>query len=189
MDVEILSRLQFALTACFHFLFPPISIGFALYIVMVEAMWLKTGDEKYLSAAKFFLKLFGMIFAVGVVTGIVMVFQFGTNWPVYSTFVGDVFGSPLAIEAVFAFFMESTFLAVALWGWDRVGKKGALLFDRHGVRRQPPERDMDSDSKLLHANPRGFPPAIRGPADGNNLPPARGRRSGARSKYRTQKPS
>ena len=123
MDVEILSRLQFALTACFHFLFPPISIGFALYIVMVEAMWLKTGDEKYLSAAKFFLKLFGMIFAVGVVTGIVMVFQFGTNWPVYSTFVGDVFGSPLAIEAVFAFFMESTFLAVALWGWDRVGKK------------------------------------------------------------------
>lgn len=123
MDVEILSRLQFALTACFHFLFPPISIGFALYIVIIEAMWLRTGDEKYLAAAKFFLKLFGMIFAVGVVTGIVMVFQFGTNWPVYSTFVGDVFGSPLAIEAVFAFFMESTFLAVALWGWDRVGRK------------------------------------------------------------------
>lgn len=123
MDVEILSRLQFALTACFHFLFPPISIGLALYIVIIEAMWLKTGDEKYLAAAKFFLKLFGMIFAVGVVTGIVMVFQFGTNWPVYSTFVGDVFGSPLAIEAVFAFFMESTFLAVALWGWNRVGQK------------------------------------------------------------------
>ena len=82
MDVEILSRLQFALTACFHFLFPPISIGFSLYIVAVEAMWLKTGDIKYLNAAKFFLKLFGMIFAVGVVTGIVMVFQFGTNWPI-----------------------------------------------------------------------------------------------------------
>lgn len=123
MDVEILSRLQFALTACFHFLFPPISIGFSLYIVAVEAMWLKTGNIKYLNAAKFFLKLFGMIFAVGVVTGIVMVFQFGTNWPIYSTFVGDVFGSPLAIEAVFAFFMESTFLAISLWGWNRVGKK------------------------------------------------------------------
>lgn len=135
MDVEILSRLQFALTACFHFLSLPISIGFSLYIVAVEAMWLKTGDIKYLNAAKFFLKLFGMIFAVGVVTGIVMVFQFGTNWPIYSTFVGDVFGSPLAIEAVFAFFMESTFLAISLWGWDRDRQKGAFLLDCDGVRR------------------------------------------------------
>ncbi len=123
MDVELLSRIQFATTAAFHFLFPPISIGFALFIVFVEFMWLKTGDEKYKRATKFFLKLFGMIFAVGVVTGIIMVFQFGTNWPVYSRFVGDVFGSPLAIEAVFAFFMESTFLGVALWGWDKIGKK------------------------------------------------------------------
>lgn len=123
MDVETLSRIQFALTAGFHFLFPPISIGFAVFIVIIEALWLKTGDIKYQNAAKFFLKLFGMIFAVGVVTGIVMVFQFGTNWPIYSGFVGDVFGSPLAIEAVFAFFMESTFLGIALFGWNRIGKK------------------------------------------------------------------
>ena len=123
MDVETLSRIQFALTAGFHFLFPPISIGFAVFIVIIEALWLKTGDIKYQNAAKFFLKLFGMIFAVGVVTGIVMVFQFGTNWPIYSGFVGDVFGSPLAIEAVFAFFMESTFLGVALFGWNKIGKK------------------------------------------------------------------
>ena len=123
MDVETLSRIQFALTAGFHFLFPPISIGFAVFIVIIEALWLKTGDIKYQNAAKFFLKLFGMIFAVGVVTGIVMVFQFGTNWPIYSGFVGDVFGSPLAIEAVFAFFMESTFLGIALFGWNRIGQK------------------------------------------------------------------
>jgi len=123
MEVDILSRIQFALTAGFHFLFPPISIGFSVFIVAVEALWLKTGDERYKRAAMFFLKLFGLIFAVGVVTGIVMVFQFGTNWPIYSNFVGDVFGSPLAIEAVFAFFMESTFLAIALWGWDRVSRK------------------------------------------------------------------
>ena len=123
MDTEILSRIQFALTAGFHFLFPPVSIGFAVFLALVELAYLKTGDKKFLAAAKFFAKLFAMIFAVGVVTGIILVFQFGTNWPVYSKFVGDVFGSPLAIEAVFAFFMESTFLAVVLFGWDRVGRK------------------------------------------------------------------
>ncbi len=127
MDAEILSRLQFALTAAFHFIFPPVTIGFSLFIVAVEALYLKTGDEKYKRAAAFFLKLFGMLFAVGVATGIVMVFQFGTNWPIYSRFVGDVFGSPLAIEAIFAFFMESTFLGVALWGWNRIGKKAHFV--------------------------------------------------------------
>lgn len=127
MDTEFLSRLLFAITAAFHFLFPPVSIGFSVYILAVEFMWVRTRDEKYLRAAKFFLKLFGLIFAVGVATGIIMVFQFGTNWPVYSNFVGDVFGSPLAIEAIAAFFLESTFLAVALWGWDRVGPRAHLF--------------------------------------------------------------
>ncbi len=123
MDAELLSRIQFALTAGFHFIFPPITIGFGLFIVLIEGLWLKTGDTRYRRAAEFFLKLFGLLFAIGVATGIVMVFQFGTNWPVYSNFVGDVFGSPLAIEATFAFFMESSFLGIALWGWNRVGKK------------------------------------------------------------------
>ncbi len=123
MEVDILTRIQFALTAGFHFLFPPISIGFSVFLVIVEFFWLRTGNEKYLKACKFFAKLFAMIFAVGVITGLIMVFQFGTNWPVYSKFVGDVFGSPLAIEAVFAFFMESTFLAIVLFGWNKIGKK------------------------------------------------------------------
>ncbi len=123
MEVEFLSRIQFALTAGFHFLFPPISIGLALYIVIVEAAWLFSGRECFRCAAKFFLKLFAVIFAAGVATGIVLEFEFGTNWPVYSNFVGDVFGSPLAIEAVFAFFMESVFLGVSLWGWEKTGRK------------------------------------------------------------------
>ena len=127
MEAEFLSRVLFALTAAFHFLFPPISIGFALYIFIVEALWVFRGDEKYLRAAKFFLKLFGLLFAVGVATGLIMVFQFGSNWPAYSNFVGDVFGSPLAIEAVAAFFLESTFLGISLWGWGRVGKKAHLF--------------------------------------------------------------
>jgi len=127
MDVDTLSRIQFALTAGFHFIFPPITIGFAVFIVIVEALWLKTKDPLYRKGAEFFLKLFGMLFAIGVATGIVMVFQFGTNWPVYSNFVGDVFGSPLAIEAVFAFFMESSFLGIALWGWNRVGKTAHFI--------------------------------------------------------------
>ncbi len=123
MEVDLLSRIQFAITAGFHFLFPPISIGLGVFLVLVEAMWLKTGDEKYKQAAKIFTKLFAVIFAVGVVTGIVLEFEFGTNWPIYSNFVGDVFGSPLAIEAVFAFFLESVFLGVVVWGWDKIGKK------------------------------------------------------------------
>ena len=127
MDTEILSRVLFAVTAAFHYIFPPISIGLSLYVLIVEAAWVRTGDERFLRSAKFFLKLFGLVFAVGVATGILMVFQFGTNWPVYSNFVGDVFGSPLAIEAIAAFFLESTFLAVALFGWKRVGKKAHLF--------------------------------------------------------------
>ncbi|MCA9237223.1 MAG: cytochrome ubiquinol oxidase subunit I [Planctomycetales bacterium] len=123
MDVLLLSRLQFALTIMFHYLFPPLTIGLGVVLVYLEAMFLWTKDPLYESAAKFWTKIFGLNFALGVVTGIVMEFEFGTNWAVYSRYVGDVFGSALAAEGIFAFFLESGFLSLLLFGWDRVGPK------------------------------------------------------------------
>lgn len=123
MDAEMLSRIQFGVSAGFHFLFPPLSIGLGVILVLLEAQWLRTGEKVYHSAARFWTKVFALIFAMGVVTGIVMEFEFGTNWAAYSRYVGDVFGSPLAIEAISAFFLESTFLGVLLFGWNRIGKK------------------------------------------------------------------
>ena len=122
-DVVLLSRLQFAFTIMVHYLFPPLSIGLGVLLVIFEAIWLKTGDPDWHRLTKFWVKLFAVTFAVGVATGIVMEFEFGTNWAVYSRFVGDVFGSALAAEGIFAFFLESGFLAVLVFGWDRVGKK------------------------------------------------------------------
>ena len=122
MDVLLLSRLQFAFTIMFHYLFPPLTIGLSVVLVYLEAMWLRSGDRRYHDAAKFWTRIFGLNFAMGVVTGIVMEFEFGTNWAVYSRYVGDVFGSALAAEGIFAFFLESGFLAVLLFGWDRVSK-------------------------------------------------------------------
>jgi len=123
MDVLFLSRLQFALTVMFHYIFPPLTIGLSLVIVYLMWRHLRSGDPIYESAARFWVKIFGLNFAVGVATGIVMEFQFGTNWAVYSRYVGDVFGSALAAEGIFAFFLESGFLAVLLFGWDRVSPK------------------------------------------------------------------
>ncbi len=123
MDVLTLSRLQFAGTIMFHYLFPPLTIGLGLVMVVLEAMWLRTGDRTWNDAARFWTKIFSVNFALGVSTGIVMEFEFGTNWAVYSRFVGDVFGSALAAEGIFAFFLESGFLAVLVFGWDRVGPK------------------------------------------------------------------
>lgn len=120
MDVAILARLQFALTIAFHYLFPPISIGLGLLLVFMEGMYLKTKDELYHRMTQFWVKVFGLIFALGVATGIVMEFQFGTNWATYSRYVGDIFGSILAAEGVFAFFLESGFLAILLFGWNKV---------------------------------------------------------------------
>lgn len=120
MDVEILARLQFALTIMFHYIYPPLSIGIALILVISEGIYLKTKDPVYLEMAKFWTKVFALTFAIGVATGIVMEFEFGTNWANYSRFVGDVFGSALAAEGVFAFFLESGFLAILLFGWNRV---------------------------------------------------------------------
>src|SRR5499426_1281626 len=119
-DVVLLSRLQFALTIMFHYIFPPLTIGLGVVLVYLEGMYLRTKDPLYESAAKFWTRIFGLNFALGVVTGIVMEFEFGTNWAVYSRYVGDVFGSALAAEGIFAFFLESGFLAVLVFGWDRV---------------------------------------------------------------------
>jgi cytochrome bd ubiquinol oxidase subunit I len=123
MDVEILSRLQFAITIMFHYIYPPLSIGLGLVLVVIEAIYLRTKDPFYKQMAKFWTKVFALTFAIGVATGIVMEFEFGTNWATYSRYVGDVFGSALAAEGVFAFFLESGFLAILLFGWNKVGPK------------------------------------------------------------------
>jgi len=123
MDVVLLSRLQFALTILFHYLFPPLTIGMGVVLVWLEGNYLRTRDPLYETAARFWTRIFALNFAVGVATGIVMEFEFGTNWATYSRFVGDVFGSALAAEGIFAFFLESGFLAVLVFGWDRVGPR------------------------------------------------------------------
>jgi cytochrome bd ubiquinol oxidase subunit I len=123
MDVLTLSRIQFGLTIGFHYLYPPLSIGLGVMLVIIEAAWLRTSNPVYHQMAKFWTGVFALTFALGVATGIVMEFEFGTNWAAYSRFVGDVFGSALAAEGIFAFFLESGFLAVLLFGWDKVGRK------------------------------------------------------------------
>src|SRR5271155_5624426 len=123
MDVLTLSRIQFGATIGFHYIYPPLSIGLGVMLVIMEAAWLKTKNPIYHQMARFWTKVFALTFAIGVATGIVMEFEFGTNWAAYSRFVGDVFGSALAAEGIFAFFLESGFLAILLFGWDRVGRK------------------------------------------------------------------
>lgn len=120
LNAEFLSRLQFAFTIMFHYLFPPFTIGLGLLMVLFESTYLITGHEVYEKITRFWIKIFAACFSVGVATGIVMEFEFGTNWASYSRFVGDVFGSPLAAEGIFAFFLESGFLAILLFGWGRV---------------------------------------------------------------------
>jgi cytochrome d ubiquinol oxidase subunit I len=123
MDVEILARIQFALTIMFHYVFPPLSIGLGLALVIMGACFLITKKPVYFQMARFWTRIFALTFAMGVATGIVMEFEFGTNWATYSRYVGDVFGSALAAEGVFAFFMESGFLALLLFGWDKIGPR------------------------------------------------------------------
>ena len=120
MDVVTLSRIQFALTIMFHYLFPPLTIGLGIIIAYLEGMFLWKKDQSYMDAARFWTGIFGVNFAIGVATGIVMEFEFGTNWAMYSRFVGDVFGSALAAEGIFAFFLESGFLAILVYGHGRV---------------------------------------------------------------------
>ncbi|MDE6442959.1 MAG: cytochrome ubiquinol oxidase subunit I [Muribaculaceae bacterium] len=123
MTVVDWSRWQFALTAIYHWLFVPLTLGLSLIVAIMESLYLKTQSEKWLAATKFWMTLFGINFAIGVATGIILEFEFGTNWSNYSWFVGDIFGAPLAIEGLVAFFMESTFVAVMFFGWNKVSPK------------------------------------------------------------------
>lgn len=120
METEILARIQFAFTIAFHYIYPPLSIGLGLLMVVFESMYIKTKKLEYHTLAKFWTKIFALTFGIGVVTGIVMEFEFGTNWAVYSRYVGDIFGSALAAEGIFAFALESGFLGILLFGWNRV---------------------------------------------------------------------
>lgn len=120
MDVEILSRIQFAFTVAFHYIYPPLSIGIGLLMVVFESIYLRTKNKEYEVLAKFWTKIFAITFGIGVVTGIVMEFEFGTNWATYSRYVGDIFGSALAAEGIFAFALESSALGILLFGWNRV---------------------------------------------------------------------
>lgn len=121
------SRAQFALTAIYHFLFVPLTLGLGFIVAFMETIYVKTGDERWKQITKFWMTLFAINFAIGVATGIIMEFEFGTNWANYSWFVGDIFGAPLAIEGILAFFMESTFFAVMFFGWNKVSKGFHLL--------------------------------------------------------------
>jgi cytochrome d ubiquinol oxidase subunit I len=123
MDPVLLSRIQFGLTISFHYIYPPLSIGLGVILVLMEALYLKTRNPLFQQMTRFWTRVFGLTFALGVATGIVMEFQFGTNWSNYSRFVGDVFGSALAAEGIFAFFLESGFLAILLFGWDKVSPR------------------------------------------------------------------
>ena len=117
------SRAQFALTAIYHWIFVPLTLGLAVIMGIMETAYYRTGDEFWKHTAKFWMKLFGINFAIGVATGLILEFEFGTNWSNYSWFVGDIFGAPLAIEGILAFFMEATFIAVMFFGWDKVSKR------------------------------------------------------------------
>jgi cytochrome bd ubiquinol oxidase subunit I len=123
MDLVTLSRWQFAITTVYHFFFVPMTIGLSGLVAVLQTLWIRSGKEHYLKLTKFFGKLFLINFALGVVTGIVQEFQFGMNWSAYSRFVGDIFGAPLALEGLLAFFLESTFLGLWIFGWDRLSPK------------------------------------------------------------------
>ncbi len=123
MDALLLARLQFAIVTVYHFFFVPLTLGLSVLIALMETKYVRTGDEKYKAMTKFWGKLFLINFAMGVATGIVQEFQFGMNWSQYSRFMGDIFGAPLAIEALLAFYLESTFLGVWIFGWDKLSPK------------------------------------------------------------------
>ncbi len=123
MDIVVLSRWQFALTTIYHFFFVPLTLGLSWFVAILETMYVRSGNPMYKRLTKFWGKLFLINYAMGVVTGIVLEFQFGMNWSEYSRFVGDVFGAPLAVEGLLAFFLESTFLGVWIFGWERLSKK------------------------------------------------------------------
>lgn len=168
MDVAFLSRLQFALTIGFHYIYPPLSIGLGVMLVAMEGMYLGTKNPIYQQMTKFFVRIFGLTFAVGVATGIVMEFEFGTNWAAYSRFVGDVFGSALAAEGIFAFFLES-----GSWRYSSsAGTRSALActsWRRASCASAPTSAPSGSSSPIRGCKPRPAitwwwtPPAGLGP--------------------------
>ena len=121
------SRWQFAMTAIYHYMFVPLTLGLSFLLAIMETMWVRTGKAEWLNATKFWMKLFAINFAIGIATGLILEFQFGSNWSNYSSFVGDIFGAPLAIEGLFAFFLEATFFAVMFFGWNRVSRRFHLV--------------------------------------------------------------
>ena len=142
-DVVTLSRLQFALTALYHFLFVPLTLGLSWMLAIMEAVYVMTGREIWKRMTQFWGVLFGINFAMGVATGVTMEFQFGTNWAYYSHYVGDVFGAPLAIEGLMAFFLEATFIGLFFFGWDRLSKVKHLIVTSLlalGTRETQPQR-------------------------------------------------
>src|SRR5471032_3283330 len=126
-DPVSLARLQFAMTALYHFLFVPLTLGLVMLLAIMESVWVMTGRTIWRDMTKFWGSLFGINFAMGVATGITMEFQFGTNWAYYSHYVGDIFGVPLAIEGLMAFFLEATFVGLFFFGWDRLSKVKHLM--------------------------------------------------------------
>lgn len=129
------SRAQFAMTAMYHWVFVPLTLGLGIIMAVMETLYVRTGKEEWKSAARFWMRLFGINFAFGIATGLVLEFQFGTNWSNYSWFVGDIFGAPLAIEAILAFFMEATFISLMFFGWKKLSRGGSPCFHvAHGSR-------------------------------------------------------
>src|SRR5271157_1763265 len=126
-EIVDLSRLQFAATALYHFLFVPLTLGLSWILVIMESVYVMTGKEIYRDMTRFWGKLFGINFVMGVTTGLTMEFQFGTNWAYFSHYVGDIFGAPLAIEGLMAFFLEATFVGMFFFGWDRLSKVQHLI--------------------------------------------------------------
>ena len=157
MDPVLLSRIQFGLTISFHYIYPPLSIGLGVILVLMEALYLKTRDPLFQQMTRFWTRVFGLTFALGVATGVVMEFQFGTNWANYSRFVGDVFGSALAAEGIFAFFLESGFLAHPALRLGQGQPADAHVLHGHGGPGGPLQRRLDRGGRFVDADAGRFP--------------------------------
>ena len=153
MNAVDVARWQFAITTVYHFLFVPITIGMSLVVAIFHTQWLRTRNPEYYRLTKFFGKLFLINFALGLVTGIVQEFQFGMNWSDYSRFVGDIFGAPLAFEALLAFFLESTFLGIWIFGWGRIPEKLHVGHHLAGAHRHGAVGLLHPRGELVHAEP------------------------------------
>ena len=154
--LKYLARIQFAFTIAFHYIYPPLSIGLGLILVIMEGMYLKTGEIRYEQMTRFWIRIFALIFGIGVATGIIMEFEFGTNWATYSKYVGDIFGSALAAEGIFAFALESGFLGILIIWMDTRKQPCSFLFYHHGFFGFHIFCHMDSGGQFMAANPAGF---------------------------------